>query len=103
MRGIAVLPGTLIRPFGTPEPLLGPDDYRGGLRFFPGSPTYAATATALEPSIVIRISRSLFLKILEGYPEAAVQLREQIRQRAERSLSDMGNVRALLDTSDAPR
>ena len=30
-----------------------------------------ATATAREPSTVIRISRSLFLKMLEGYPEAA--------------------------------
>ena len=27
-----------------------------------------ATATASEPSTVIRISRSLFLKMLEGYP-----------------------------------
>ena len=30
-----------------------------------------ATATAHEPSTVIRISRSLFLKMLEGYPDAA--------------------------------
>ena len=53
VRGLAVLPGTLIRPFGTPEPLLGPEDYRGGLRFFPGSPTYAATATALGGTPVV--------------------------------------------------
>ena len=41
-----------------------------------------ATATAREPSTVIRISRSLFLKMLEGYPDAAQMLREQIAARA---------------------
>jgi CRP-like cAMP-binding protein len=61
-----------------------------------------ATATAREPSTVIRISRSLFLKMLEGYPDAAVKLREQIAARAEASLRELGNVRALLDTSEAP-
>ena len=37
-----------------------------------------ATATALEPSTVIRISRGLFLKMLEGYPETARKLRDAI-------------------------
>ena len=41
-----------------------------------------ATAIAVEPSTVIRISRSLFLKMLEGYPEAANILRDQIAARA---------------------
>jgi CRP-like cAMP-binding protein len=61
-----------------------------------------ATATAREPSTVIRISRSLFLKMLEGYPDAAVKLREQVASRAEASLRELGNVRALLDTSETP-
>src|SRR5882672_2436449 len=61
-----------------------------------------ATATAREPSTVIRISRSLFLKMLEGYPEAAHKLREQLAERASQSMGDMRDVRALLDTSDAP-
>jgi CRP-like cAMP-binding protein len=34
------------------------------------------TATATEPATVIRISRSLFLKMLEGFPDAAERLRE---------------------------
>ena len=62
-----------------------------------------ATATATEPSTVIRISRSLFLKMLEGYPEAAQILREQIAARALQSASQMRDVRALLDASEAPR
>ena len=62
-----------------------------------------ATATAREPSTVIRISRSLFLRMLEGYPEAAIKLREQIMARTEQSMREVRNVRALLDVSEAPR
>lgn len=61
-----------------------------------------ATATASEPSTVIRISRSLFLKMLEGYPQAAGILRDHITRRAQQTLQDMSDVRALLDTSEAP-
>jgi CRP-like cAMP-binding protein len=61
-----------------------------------------ATATAREPSSVIRISRSLFLKMLEGYPEAAHILRDQIVRRAQQALAEMSDVRAKLDTSTGP-
>jgi CRP-like cAMP-binding protein len=61
-----------------------------------------ATATANEPSTVIRISRSLFLKMLEGYPQAAHVLRDQIMVRAQQALVEMTDVRALLDTSTPP-
>ena len=62
-----------------------------------------ATATAAEPSTVIRISRSLFLKMLEGYPHAALILRDQIIARAQRALAEMTDVRAMLDTSQTPQ
>jgi CRP-like cAMP-binding protein len=62
-----------------------------------------ATATAREPSTVIRISRSLFLKMLEGYPEAADILRDQIAARARHALAEMTDIRAMLDTSAALR
>jgi CRP-like cAMP-binding protein len=58
-----------------------------------------ATATARESSTVIRISRSLFLKMLEGYPEAAHILREQIVGRARQAMTEMSDVRAMLDAS----
>jgi CRP-like cAMP-binding protein len=61
-----------------------------------------ATATANEPSTVIRISRSLFLKMLEGYPRAALVLRDQIVMRAQHALKEMSDVRARLDTSQMP-
>jgi CRP-like cAMP-binding protein len=51
---------------------------------------------------VIRISRSLFLKMLEGYPSAAHIMREQIVARAQLAMTEMADIRALLDTSQAP-
>ena len=62
-----------------------------------------ATATAREPSTVIRISRSLFLKMLEGYPDAAQKLREQIAGRMQQELTEIRSVRASLDVSEASR
>jgi CRP-like cAMP-binding protein len=62
-----------------------------------------ATATANERSTVIRISRSLFLKMLEGYPSAAQVLRDQIVVRARQALAEMTDVRAMLDTSQPPQ
>jgi CRP-like cAMP-binding protein len=62
-----------------------------------------ATAVAREPSTVIRISRSLFLKMLEGYPDAAQTLRQQIISRTQQSMREMADIRALLDASEAPR
>jgi CRP-like cAMP-binding protein len=61
-----------------------------------------ATAIAREPSAVIRISRSLFLKMLENYPDAASKLRDQIVVRASQAVNDFASVRARLDTSEAP-
>jgi CRP-like cAMP-binding protein len=64
--------------------------------------TRPATATAREPSSVIRISRSLFLKMLEGYPDAAHMLRQQLAARAQHTLGAMHDVRAILDASETP-
>lgn len=42
-----------------------------------------ATATAIEPTTVLRISRSLFQKMLEGYPIAAKRLHDTMAQRVD--------------------
>jgi CRP-like cAMP-binding protein len=55
------------------------------------------TATANEPSTVMRIPRSLFLKMLEGYPEAAQRLRDHLVKRAEQTAKDIVAVRSSLD------
>jgi CRP-like cAMP-binding protein len=56
-----------------------------------------ATATALEPSTVLRIPRGLFLKMLDGFPSAAERLREILAQRSNQSAADIYEVRSILD------
>ncbi|HET7848545.1 MAG TPA: cyclic nucleotide-binding domain-containing protein [Pseudolabrys sp.] len=55
-----------------------------------------ATATALEQTTVIRITRTLFLRMLEGYPAAARKLRDSMAARAERLTRDLGAVLTAL-------
>jgi CRP-like cAMP-binding protein len=55
------------------------------------------TATAKEPSTVLRIPRTLFLKMLEGYPDAAKKLRDVIASRADQSTREIFGVRNTLD------
>jgi hypothetical protein len=40
--------------------------------------------------------------MLENYPDAAHVLRQQIAVRAQQSLTEIRDVRALLDASEAP-
>jgi CRP-like cAMP-binding protein len=55
------------------------------------------TAIAREPSTVLRIPRTLFLKMLEGYPDAAKKLRDIIASRTNSSTQEIFKVRGLLD------
>jgi CRP-like cAMP-binding protein len=57
-----------------------------------------STATALENSIVIRISRSLFQRVLESDPTAAVRLRDEFINRTSRLASDILTAGAKLST-----
>ena len=82
---------------GNAEPLMvGPGTLLGELALLTETQR-PVTATALEPSTVIRIPRTLFLKMLEGYPEAAVRLRDSFIARAEHAESDMHRVRRVLE------
>ena len=59
--------------------------------------TRPVTAIAAEPSTVIRVTRSLFLKMLEGFPDAARRLRDHIATRTNQAAADMVGVRSTLD------
>ena len=59
--------------------------------------TRPMTATAVEPAKVLRIPRTLFLKMLEGYPEAAVKMRNYIAARVTRTANDISKVGAAID------
>ena len=55
-----------------------------------------ATAIAKEPTVVIRISRNLFKKMLEGYPQAAVVLRDIMAERLNAWERELGTVRRVM-------
>jgi CRP-like cAMP-binding protein len=61
-----------------------------------------ATATAREDSAVMRISRAMFLKMLEGYPEAAHRMRQVLAARADQWAREMDDVRTSLNPGTKP-
>jgi CRP-like cAMP-binding protein len=56
----------------------------------------AFTATARQSSTVIRIPRTLFVRMLEGYPEAAARLRDSLLAQTEQTARDMRTMRGKL-------
>ena len=56
-----------------------------------------ATAIAAEPTTVIRISRSLFRKVLEGFPEAALLMRDRLAARAAEATEEIVALRGMLE------
>jgi CRP-like cAMP-binding protein len=52
--------------------------------------------TALELSTVLRIPRTLFIKMLDGYPDAALRLRDHLAARADRTISEIARLKSLL-------
>ncbi len=56
-----------------------------------------ATAIAKEPTTLIRLSRSLFQKMLEGYPAAAEKLRDVLAARLNASSKELAAVRRKLE------
>jgi CRP-like cAMP-binding protein len=55
------------------------------------------TAIAKGPTVVIRISRSLFRKMLEGYPDAAQKMRDMVAERVDGYTRELSNVKAGLE------
>jgi len=80
---------------GEPELIAGPGTLLGESALL-AETRRPATATAREVSMVLRISRGMFVKMLEGYPDAAERLRELIAARADEWARDFENVRAAL-------
>ena len=48
-----------------------------------------STAVAIAESSVLRISRSMFQRVLEGHPDAARRLRDDLAGRTSQAASDM--------------
>ena len=55
------------------------------------------TAIAREPTVLIRISRSLFRKMLEGYPGAAQRMRDIMAERVDGFTRELTAVKGALE------
>lgn len=77
---------------GGPDTIAGPGTLLGELAMMTET-VRPTSAVAREPSTVVRISRSLFLKMLEGYPDAARRLRDAMAVRADQWAREMESVR----------
>jgi CRP-like cAMP-binding protein len=62
--------------------------------------TRTVTAIALTPAALLRIPRTLFLKMLEGFPEAASQLRVHMASRLDRTATDIVGLRDAFRTPE---
>lgn len=60
-----------------------------------------ATATALTQASVLRISRSIFMRTIESYPDAAVRIAHALRARVAETLGQLDHVRQRLDGEPA--
>jgi CRP-like cAMP-binding protein len=57
----------------------------------------SSTAIARGPTVVVRISRSLFRKMMEGYPDAAQKLRDMMADRVGGWMHELGQVKRMLE------
>lgn len=70
----------------------GPGTLIGEVALFTGAKRTTA-AVAREPSSVIRIPRQLFLKMLEGYPDAARRMRDAVADKVGKTAAELSRVR----------
>jgi CRP-like cAMP-binding protein len=73
----------------------GPGTLIDELALFTGAKR-TTSAVAREPSTVVRIPRQLFLKMLEGYPDAARRMRDAIAAKVSRTAAELSRVRSTL-------
>jgi len=73
----------------------GPGTLIGELALFTETKRPVA-AIAREPSSVVRIPRQLFLKMLEGYPDAARRMRDAMATRVNQTAGEFSRVRNVL-------
>ena len=101
--GYVVQEGSLLLEPGTlsegKEITAGPGTLVGELALLTDT-VCSATAIAKEPTVVIRISRSLFRKMLEGYPAAAEKLRQSMNERVQAWSTELAAVKRALEPGE---
>jgi CRP-like cAMP-binding protein len=102
--GYVVSHGTIAldpRDDGSPAALIaGPGSLIGQAALF-ARIRRAATATAREPSTVIRISPSLMKRVLEEFPSAAIAMHDLMAEELSRLTDGLAEVRNRLVSIDS--
>jgi CRP-like cAMP-binding protein len=97
--GYIVQEGSLTLEPATPsgkEYSVGPGTLLGELALLTDTVS-PVTAIAREPTVVMRISRGLFRKMLEGYPGAAQRMRDIMAERVDSWTRDLTAVKSALE------
>ena len=95
--GYIVQEGALtLEPASGKEYRVGPGTLLGELALLTDTVS-PVTAIATEPTVLIRISRSLFRKMLEGYPAAARRLRDMMAERLGGWTDDLAAISARME------
>ena len=81
------------------ELTVGPGTLLGEVALF-AEAKRTATATALEPAAVLYISRPLFVRMLDSFPDAAHKLRETFAGRLDLATREITNVGTFLDAHE---
>jgi CRP-like cAMP-binding protein len=98
--GYIVQEGSLLLEPGNPgegeEYTVGPGTLLGELALLTDTVS-PVTVIAREPTVLIRISRNLFRKMLEGYPAAAQRLRDTMAERVDSWTRELTAVKGALE------
>jgi CRP-like cAMP-binding protein len=99
--GFVIQEGSLVLTAGDagldePSTTFGPGTLVGELALLTET-VWPATAVAAEPTTVMRISRNLFRKVLEGFPDAARLMRDRLAARVNQSHAELLRLRAMLE------
>ncbi len=77
------------------DTIAGPGTLIGELALMAEMPR-PGTATALEYSSVVRLSRSLYQRVLESHPDAARRVRDDLAARTNEAVSSIGKLTTKL-------
>jgi CRP-like cAMP-binding protein len=98
--GYIVQDGSLVVEHGAAstaaEYTVGPGTLLGELALLTET-TSPITVIAKEPTVLVRIPRNLFRKMLEGYPAAAQRLRDAMAERVDNWTHELTAVQDKLD------
>lgn len=93
--GYVVASGSLTLSRGETEKRVGRSTLVGELALI-ADVARPATATAAEPTEVLRIARGLFARLFDEYPDLARNLHARLAQRLQANVAELKTIEALL-------